>query len=100
MNLENKNLLQPKAYINGDWVGGDKTFEVKNPSTGEVVAEVTDCDAALTKKAIDAAYEAFPEWAAKTVESALAAGCTPSADSVKERGAEEPSENGAEATRD
>lgn len=41
-----------------------------------------------------------PEWAAKTVESALAAGCTPSADSVKERGAEEPSENGAEATRD
>ena len=66
MNLENKNLLQPKAYINGDWVGGDKTFEVKNPSTGEVVAEVTDCDAALTKKAIDAAYEAFPEWAAKT----------------------------------
>ena len=66
MKLKNKDLLTGKAYINGEWVGGSKTFEVTNPSTGEVVAEVTDCDEDLVNKAIDAAHEAFPAWASKT----------------------------------
>ncbi len=66
MKLKNKTLLRDKAYINGEWVGSSKTFDVINPSTGDVVASVPDMGAAETNQAIDAAHKAFPEWAAKT----------------------------------
>ncbi len=48
-------------YINGNWVDADsgETFDVKNPATGEVIGTVPMCGAAETKRAIDAANEAF-----------------------------------------
>src|SRR5579859_5189861 len=55
-----------KAFINGKWVTatGEKTFEVDNPATGQLLTVVPDCGAAETKAAIDAATAAFPGWAA------------------------------------
>jgi succinate-semialdehyde dehydrogenase/glutarate-semialdehyde dehydrogenase len=40
----------------------DKTFEVKNPATGEVLANVPDLDETHTRSAIEAASAAFPAW--------------------------------------
>jgi len=59
-----EHLLKNKAYIAGEWrdaVSG-ATFEVKNPSTSETIANVPDMGAAETDAAIDAAASAFEEW--------------------------------------
>ncbi|MER8823301.1 NAD-dependent succinate-semialdehyde dehydrogenase [Mesorhizobium sp. M0991] len=44
----------------------ERTFEVSNPSTGEVLAELPDMGVEETRAAIDKAYVAQPEWAALT----------------------------------
>jgi vanillin dehydrogenase len=55
----NRNL-----YINGKWVDatGGKTFDVLNPSTGDVFTSVADASRADAKTAIEAAGAAYPEW--------------------------------------
>ena len=42
-------------YINGQWVGHEKTFADYNPATGEVWAEIPGGTREDVKKAIDAA---------------------------------------------
>ena len=66
--LKNANLLRRQAYINGAWTAADsgKNFPVSNPATGELLAEVSDCGAAETDRAIAAADAALPDWRAKT----------------------------------
>ena len=66
MNLKDKSLLEPRAYINGEWKQLDATFDVTNPATGDVIAKVSDCSIDDVKAAIDAAYEAQKEWAKRT----------------------------------
>ncbi|MER8402585.1 NAD-dependent succinate-semialdehyde dehydrogenase [Mesorhizobium sp. M1348] len=44
----------------------ERTFEVSNPSTGEVLAELPDMGVEETRAAIDKAHVAQPEWAALT----------------------------------
>ena len=68
--LKNKNLLKNKAYINGAWVDAKsgKTFEVFNPSNGNLIVSVPDLDVNDARIAIDAAYEAFPNWSKKTAK--------------------------------
>ncbi|MBI3988188.1 MAG: NAD-dependent succinate-semialdehyde dehydrogenase [candidate division NC10 bacterium] len=55
-------------YLDGQWVEADsgKTFEVKDPATGEVVGIVPDGGASETRKAIEVAYRAFKGWAGMT----------------------------------
>jgi len=57
-------LFRDKSYINGAWVAGPdgKTFEVKNPSNGKVIANVANLGDDETQQAIDAAHEAFKTW--------------------------------------
>ena len=64
MNLNDPTLLCDKCYINGQWVGGNQTFDVTNPATGDVVGAVPDLGVEETRQAIEAANEAFKEWAA------------------------------------
>src|SRR6266566_2510623 len=47
-----------------DWIetGSGETFEVRNPATGEVLSEVPRMGVAQTRRAIEAAAEAFPGW--------------------------------------
>ncbi|MDX6569768.1 MAG: succinate-semialdehyde dehydrogenase / glutarate-semialdehyde dehydrogenase [Gaiellales bacterium] len=68
--LGDAELLRTRAYIDGAWVDADsgETFEVLNPATGEVLAEVPRCGAAETRRAIEAAEAAQPEWRAKTAK--------------------------------
>ena len=70
MVLKNKNLLKNKAYINGTWVDAKngKSFEVVNPSSGEVIVNVPDLDVNDARIAIDAAHQAFPNWSKKTAK--------------------------------
>ncbi len=62
--LKNKSLLKTQAYINGQWTSAsdNKTFEVTNPYSGEVIAQVADCGVEETRQAIAAANEAFAIW--------------------------------------
>ena len=70
MNISDQTLLKTQAYINGQWVDADngKTLEVTNPATGEVIAEVAKCSTAETRRAVEAAEKALPEWRAKTAK--------------------------------
>jgi aldehyde dehydrogenase (NAD+) len=56
-----------QLYINGSWVdaAGGATFDVMNPSTGDVFAAVADASRADAQAAIAAAEAAFPAWSGK-----------------------------------
>ena len=51
-------LIKEQGFIDGAWVSASsgKTFEVKNPANGNVIASVPDMNAVDTNKAIDAAH--------------------------------------------
>ena len=70
MKLTDNNLLRMQAYIGGKWenANGGATHEVVNPATGEKIGTVPDMGAHETRRAIQAAKEAFPAWAAKTAK--------------------------------
>lgn len=68
MKLNDNSLFRQQAYVNGNWIDADngKTFGVTNPATNEVIGTVPDLGAAETKRAIEAANEAWPAWRSKT----------------------------------
>jgi succinate-semialdehyde dehydrogenase/glutarate-semialdehyde dehydrogenase len=57
-------LIRSDNFIDGKWVASvkGKRFDVTNPATGEVIAQVADSDAADARAATDAAARAFPAW--------------------------------------
>jgi len=62
--LSDPQLLQSKAYINGQWCDADDgaTLAVTNPATGEVIKEIAKLGANETRRAIEAAETAMAEW--------------------------------------
>lgn len=56
------------ALIEGEWIAAEAgaTFEVKDPATGNVIAQVADCGLAATRRALDSAADAWPRWRART----------------------------------
>ncbi|MBV6649015.1 MAG: NAD-dependent succinate-semialdehyde dehydrogenase [Hoeflea sp.] len=67
--LKDPSLLVTSAYVAGSWMNAapsGKTFDVLNPSTGELIIALPDLGVDETKAAIDAAYVAQKDWAAKT----------------------------------
>ena len=70
MLLKDKNLLKQQCYINGEWTGSatNKTYEVRNPATAEILAQVPNFGAQETKQAIAAANNALPQWRGKTAK--------------------------------
>ncbi|WP_204115248.1 NAD-dependent succinate-semialdehyde dehydrogenase [Shimia biformata] len=58
-------LARHDAYIDGTWTAAANgaRFEVTNPATGEVIAQVADLGAAETQTAVAAAVAAFHDWA-------------------------------------
>ena len=72
--LKNPNLFRQQAYIAGEWIDADNnaTFEVSNPANNSIIGTVPDMGANETKRAIEAANEAWPAWRVKTaVERSL-----------------------------
>ncbi|MCC7507056.1 MAG: NAD-dependent succinate-semialdehyde dehydrogenase [Saprospiraceae bacterium] len=66
--LKDSTLLRHQAYLDGAWIEADsgRTFDVTNPASGDLLIRVADCSAAETRRAIEAADRAMPEWRAKT----------------------------------
>ena len=57
-----------KLFVGGEWIdsGSGTTFTVKDPATGETIAELPDAGAEEMQRAIDAAAAVQPEWAETT----------------------------------
>lgn len=53
-----------KNYIGGKWIEGStgKTFESRNPATGELLGVLTVSDKSDVDKAVEAADKAFKQW--------------------------------------
>jgi succinate-semialdehyde dehydrogenase / glutarate-semialdehyde dehydrogenase len=62
--LKEDGLLLDRAYLAGRWVEGDGggTFPVVDPATGEELAHVPRLGTLETRRAIDAARDAYPRW--------------------------------------
>lgn len=60
--LADPTLLKTDALINGRWVSSATRFDVRDPATGEKLADVANLGAAETEAAIDAANAAWPAW--------------------------------------
>src|SRR5438067_5073278 len=74
LKLDNNSLLRDTAFIDGAWQGARSgaRFAVKNPATGEVIAEIADLDENDAREAIEAAHRAFPLWRSKTAKERAA----------------------------
>ncbi|MGI9232858.1 MAG: NAD-dependent succinate-semialdehyde dehydrogenase [Woeseiaceae bacterium] len=70
MKITDNELLRPQAYIDGQWSPADsgETFEVLDPATGKVIANVAKCGTRETQRAIEAAERAQVEWRETTVK--------------------------------
>lgn len=66
LSLKDPSLLETRAYVDGAWIDGPTKFDVINPATGSLVAQVTDLDVEATARAVDAAHAAGPAWAKMT----------------------------------
>jgi len=68
--LRDNKLFQQLCYVNGTWTGADsgETIEVTNPATGETLGTIPKMGAAETRRAIEAANQAYPQWRAKTAQ--------------------------------
>lgn len=64
--LRDPSLLKTDGFINGKWVKGKKRFDVNDPATGSLLAEVADLEPKDVKSAISAANAAWPAWRALT----------------------------------
>ncbi len=53
------NLLRKEHYINGAWHKSAETYAVRNPATGEVIADAAKVGAEQTLQAIRAAEMAI-----------------------------------------
>jgi len=62
--LQDADLLRHQAFIGGRWCDADDgaTFDVTNPATGETLGTVPKMGAAETRRAIEAAKNAFTSW--------------------------------------
>jgi succinate-semialdehyde dehydrogenase/glutarate-semialdehyde dehydrogenase len=54
--------LKTDLYINGQWVKGDGTLPVTNPSTGKVITEIQTAGREHCMAAVEAAHTAFASW--------------------------------------
>ncbi|MDF3604820.1 NAD-dependent succinate-semialdehyde dehydrogenase [Paracoccus sp. DMF-8] len=68
--LRDPSLLETRGYVAGEWIhaGDGATYDVTNPATGQVIAQVADLSRADATRAIAAAEQAMKGWAARTAK--------------------------------
>jgi succinate-semialdehyde dehydrogenase/glutarate-semialdehyde dehydrogenase len=66
--LSDPTLLRTAAYVEGKWLeaGDGGRLTVRNPSTGDLIADLPALCRAQTAQAVDAAHRALPEWRARS----------------------------------
>src|SRR5690554_5059083 len=57
--MDKADLLNGKAFIDGEWVDGSKTFAIINPADGAVIQKIADLELPQVKVAIEAAERAW-----------------------------------------
>ena len=64
LSLSDTALFRTECYINGQWCGADSgaKLAIKNPATGEIIAEVVTVGAEETRRAIVTAETAMEDW--------------------------------------
>src|ERR1700738_3174867 len=70
LSLNDSELFRQQAYIGGRWCEADNgtSFQVTNPATGEVLAQVPEMGAVETRRASERAKTAWPEWRLKSAK--------------------------------
>ena len=68
--LKDARLFREACYVNGQWIQADsgETISVDNPATSEIIGKVPNFGASETKRAIEAASQAFPAWSKKAAK--------------------------------
>jgi len=66
LSLSDSTLFRTECYINGQWCSAESRarLAIKNPATGDVIAEVAKVGAEETRRAIEAAKTAMTAWRA------------------------------------
>ena len=66
LSLSDNTLFRTECYINGQWCSAESRarLAIKNPATGDVIAEVAKVGAEETRRAIEAAETAMTAWRA------------------------------------
>jgi len=74
VHLKDPSLFREQCYVDGEWIDADGggRLEVTDPATGKVIGTVPKLGVEETRRAIDAAHRAFPEWRAKTAKERAA----------------------------
>ncbi len=70
MKLKDSGLLREQCFIDGRWTPADSggTLAVHNPATGKTLGVIPNMGAAEVRRAIAAAAQALPSWAARTAK--------------------------------
>jgi len=70
MHLKDPSLLRSDAFIDGAWCRADDgaTVEIRNPADGSIVGTVPVMRGGETRRAIEAAARALPEWSKRTAK--------------------------------
>jgi succinate-semialdehyde dehydrogenase/glutarate-semialdehyde dehydrogenase len=74
MRLNDSSLFRELGFIDGEWVGADGggTLSVINPATAERLGGIPNMGTAEARRAISAAADALPAWAARTAKDRAA----------------------------
>jgi succinate-semialdehyde dehydrogenase / glutarate-semialdehyde dehydrogenase len=70
--LADPSLVKTDALINGQWVAGHGRFDVLDPATGLVIAQVANLAQSDAQAAIATAETAWPAWRKKTAKERAA----------------------------
>ncbi len=70
MQLNDPDLFRQQCYIDGAWLDADsgEVLEVNNPADGSTLGTVPKMGQAETRRAVEAANEAWPEWRSLTAK--------------------------------
>ncbi|MFU8822064.1 MAG: NADP-dependent succinate-semialdehyde dehydrogenase [Gammaproteobacteria bacterium] len=68
LRLQNPDLFRSRCLVAGEWLDADSgaTLAIRNPANGETLGTVPDMGAGETRRAIEAANDAWPGWRALT----------------------------------
>jgi succinate-semialdehyde dehydrogenase/glutarate-semialdehyde dehydrogenase len=74
LTLSDPSLLRQACYLNGTWSAADNglTIAVTNPATGEQLGTIPRMGTQETRRAIEAANVAWPDWRARTAKERAA----------------------------
>jgi succinate-semialdehyde dehydrogenase/glutarate-semialdehyde dehydrogenase len=64
LQLDDDSLWHAAPYVDGEWVGekAGKTFLLRNPASGALIAEIPQLEQGEVRLAIEAAHRAFGPW--------------------------------------